>query len=664
MEATLDTAPKVAPAEPQPQSHENLVERKCACGGSAGLTGACSDCQHNRLTVQRYSRDRKISSTLLAPFGQSLNLPQRKDRTAGGDLFGTNFSSWDRGVSLKSEGAINPLNDRGEVDQTQTGPVSDPEEPVSEFKGEPRDPQTIPGESSLLDENAAASREAEPAVGTQNGPEPESNAAANHDAGGLVVEDDAADISPHQMRKNVFLDELRTEICAVADAELTRVGRSTEGCPYIEQWINYYRARDVQSGERALRRYAPETAGVSSAREYIPIVAERVRRAVAAWAMNGQITGVPAELAHTIPDQTGGSQASASIMAKARDGGLSHIDEPASIQNQLGPGSPLDTGIRSRMESAFGHDFSRVRIHNDSRASALSSRMNARAFTIGDDISFGSGEYKPGSLEGEALIAHELAHVVQQEGSLQGGAPKDPAAYSALEDDADRSAVGAVVSLWGKAKGAVTNFSRQALPRLKTGLRLSRCNQATPRLRKSTVAPATTGNCGQYSWGIQWSIENVTPSTQGWIVQHIQSSHNVRGCDDVAKTDAEMRTLTGGWDPAWYPFWEAWQVRNGQIFVGGGTGLHTADTFGWTGPGDDTKGTRAVTGSADFYPNLTLPASFVVRNAPPAHSLPYTQTNPNLTGGTGALAHNISSAWNCCPRADGSKDRTTTVVPV
>ena len=57
------------------------------------------------------------------------------------------------------------------------------------------------------------------------------------------------------------------------------------------------------------------------------------------------------------------------------------------------------------MGAAFGHDFSSVRVHTDSSDAALSDQLNARAFTIGSDIAFGSGEYQPGTMIGDALIA-------------------------------------------------------------------------------------------------------------------------------------------------------------------------------------------------------------------------------------------------------------------
>ena len=68
------------------------------------------------------------------------------------------------------------------------------------------------------------------------------------------------------------------------------------------------------------------------------------------------------------------------------------------------------------MEARFGHDFSQVRIHADGKAAESAQAVNARAFTVGRDVVFGSGEYAPGSPQGQRLLAHELVHVVQQSG--------------------------------------------------------------------------------------------------------------------------------------------------------------------------------------------------------------------------------------------------------
>jgi outer membrane protein OmpA-like peptidoglycan-associated protein len=77
-------------------------------------------------------------------------------------------------------------------------------------------------------------------------------------------------------------------------------------------------------------------------------------------------------------------------------------------------GRPLDPTVSRFMEARFGHDFSQVRVHADSAAAESAEALNARAFTHGHHIVFGRSDYSPGTIEGRRLIAHELAHVVQQ----------------------------------------------------------------------------------------------------------------------------------------------------------------------------------------------------------------------------------------------------------
>ena len=79
-----------------------------------------------------------------------------------------------------------------------------------------------------------------------------------------------------------------------------------------------------------------------------------------------------------------------------------------------GEGESLDSTARSVMESRFGHDFSRVRVHADSRAAAAARKENAEAYTFGRHVVFGAGKYKPRTADGQRLLAHELTHVVQQ----------------------------------------------------------------------------------------------------------------------------------------------------------------------------------------------------------------------------------------------------------
>jgi hypothetical protein len=80
------------------------------------------------------------------------------------------------------------------------------------------------------------------------------------------------------------------------------------------------------------------------------------------------------------------------------------------------PGQPLDVDTRDFFEPRFGHDFSQVRMHTGAQAAESARAVNASAYTVGQDVVFGVGQYTPNSHEGRKLLAHELTHVVQQQG--------------------------------------------------------------------------------------------------------------------------------------------------------------------------------------------------------------------------------------------------------
>jgi hypothetical protein len=92
------------------------------------------------------------------------------------------------------------------------------------------------------------------------------------------------------------------------------------------------------------------------------------------------------------------------------------LDEGTASRIRRSTGRPLDRQTRSRMESAFDADLSAVRVHTDGEAADLSRSLGAQAFTTGTDIFFGAGTYRPASSSGAHLLAHELAHTVQQSG--------------------------------------------------------------------------------------------------------------------------------------------------------------------------------------------------------------------------------------------------------
>jgi len=101
-------------------------------------------------------------------------------------------------------------------------------------------------------------------------------------------------------------------------------------------------------------------------------------------------------------------------------------------------GRLLEPGVRAGMESSFGHDFSSVRVHSGDEASLMAQRMQARAYTVGHDVVLGPGEAVTGDA-GRRLLAHELAHVVQQRGG--GVGPAEAGVGAEQEADAAAAAI-------------------------------------------------------------------------------------------------------------------------------------------------------------------------------------------------------------------------------
>jgi len=94
---------------------------------------------------------------------------------------------------------------------------------------------------------------------------------------------------------------------------------------------------------------------------------------------------------------------------------LPSSEVPSVVHEALNsPSQPLDHETLAFMDAGFGHDFSQVRVHTDSKASESARAINALAYTVGRDIVFGANHYAPNTNAGKRLVAHELTHVVQQ----------------------------------------------------------------------------------------------------------------------------------------------------------------------------------------------------------------------------------------------------------
>lgn len=146
----------------------------------------------------------------------------------------------------------------------------------------------------------------------------------------------------------------------------------------------------------------------------------------------------------------------------------SRTPEPKDIVS--GAGQPLDIGVRRELEEQLGHDLSRVRLHTDRDAGVLTDLLGADAVAVGQDIFFRAGAYRPGTVDGQRLLAHELLHTVQNPdglGALRVG--RDLGAVSlpqqAIEREAESAAQDLVRPSVGEPAEATVDVSEgQATP--------------------------------------------------------------------------------------------------------------------------------------------------------------------------------------------------------
>jgi hypothetical protein len=178
---------------------------------------------------------------------------------------------------------------------------------------------------------------------------------------------------------------------------------------------------------------------VTGSLQQVPLWADRVGHAALPMAPLAAAPGVQFSLRVSAPDDKYEREAdriAAQVLAVSNAAGSRaplHIQRfaghpttqrdtaPASVDRVLAsPGRPLDPALQQDMGQRFGHDFSRVRVHAGGSAEQSARDVKAKAYTVGNNIVFGAGQFAPGTHEGQRLIAHELTHVVQQAGAGEG----------------------------------------------------------------------------------------------------------------------------------------------------------------------------------------------------------------------------------------------------
>jgi hypothetical protein len=218
-------------------------------------------------------------------------------------------------------------------------------------------------------------------------------------------------------------------------------------------------------------------------------------------------------------------------------------------------GQALDASARAFLESGFGHDFGRVRIHADAQADALAATLDAAAFTTGQNIFFRAGHYMPASPAGRRLLAHEAVHTVQQAAGPVMGTPVAQGVSVSRSDDAfERAADRAAdqVSMGGRAT---------ALPT--PGMIGSAVPTATVAVQRSDDAPYPKSF---------WDV--LTDDAIGAGVDFADAG-GVSGMGTVGGLLGPLSVFQGGYDVAEGLFgegptdWEKTLVGGGNILSGG-----------------------------------------------------------------------------------------------
>jgi Domain of unknown function (DUF4157)/LysM domain len=275
----------------------------------------------------------------------------------------------------------------------------------------------------------------------------------------LLVADDAQ-TADGQMRQSDFLNALEPVLRSVA---LARLGEQANPCPWITHWIGYYRERHPAEAEQAMVRYAPETANARTAADCIDLIGKRADAGIVTWQESGQM-----------PTAGGSSEGEAGLQRAVLQRAPTGTADPAQgeVAGKLGRGRPLDPGVSARFGSALGADLGGVLVHDDHASGAVVGSLGAAAIAVGHHVAFAPGRYEPGTPLGDSLLAHELAHVIQQhDGGAQPTVVEDG---GRLEADADAAAVSAIDRLYGGPAGP-----RGLRPVLRSGLRVQACRSGT-----------------------------------------------------------------------------------------------------------------------------------------------------------------------------------------
>jgi hypothetical protein len=244
------------------------------------------------------------------------------------------------------------------------------------------------------------------------------------------------------------------------------------------------------------------------------------------------------------------SQITPFIQAKGNGAGAVSDAVSGKIQSSMGGGSPMQANTKSFMESRFGTDFSDVKIHNGGESTELNRSLDAKAFTVSNNIYFNSGQYQPETDSGKHLLAHELTHTIQQSGSK--GAGSSAVIRRTPEDDAKalakkiHDAISAVKADEGAVLTALGTLGRDATKAalLKTIYK----TEHTTELEADIKLKLSAANSSRALFLLNAPPAETTLVTEATVEKAGTEAHTAKagGGDISIHTDVDYKPTEGG----------------------------------------------------------------------------------------------------------------------
>jgi hypothetical protein len=339
--------------------HPRILQRKCGCGGSANLTGECSECQSKRLIDK--------------PLQGKLSIGEPGDE-------------YEREADRVADQVMRRAEPNQQSDPSNFGGTALVQRRMAGTESVQRQEETPSGDGSTetvaQTEGGADKEEDSPCPSWFNDPQSISKRAAEH-----YVRND---MTPPSQAKVTSID------CEPPRAN------GNYGCyVHFDDGLVIrviVRKRDIVVGTAPINTWTPPPATPLCFYDYACPKEDLVltKRECRSARPPGPTT---------------------IVQRAARQGASASMDAAPLVGDVLSSaGQPLDGETQRFFSTRFGHDFGSVRVHADAAAAQSARSINALAYTVGHDIVFGGGQYAPNTNAGKRLLAHELTHVVQQGG--------------------------------------------------------------------------------------------------------------------------------------------------------------------------------------------------------------------------------------------------------